>query len=473
MEDFQNIICSCKKNNFKLGDGECCCQQYLKRFQKYKNYIYLTQIFYEIEKFNISPLLKGIKEKQTCNCLNSKCECCKNKIYGIFHFYSGESDSKQIGNFTILMKELSDSIMKKEEKITSLNNELQLLQFGNTELQNCKKRADDREISYKNRIIELEKNLEKTKNLQNEGEIFKEKTQKLSKIIEANTIQISNLENSQKLLNEEKKSIIDEKKELFIKNTELNEKFLKSTQSVEVYENKIKDLKIDNEKLDQNLQNAISKLKNLQNDNENFIKKNNELMKLKEDNEKEIHELKNIEIQILKKERSNLEREKTELKEKLSHLENELNSLKSNLKYFEDKNKFNDEKVERLHYDLIVKIDSLNDLKDKGWEIEYQTDEEHSLEIILNKIKEKERILVGVIGYENVGKTYLLNKLSGCDLPTGFGYHTTGLSFKLSKQGHFIFADAAGCGKPFYYHRDKASNEKNKEEIQRKIVSDT
>ena len=117
-----------------------------------------------------------------------------------------------------------------------------------------------------------------------------------------------------------------------------------------------------------------------------------------------------------------------------------------------------------MTYDLIVKIDSLQDLQNKGWEIVYNQNEKITKEDIIASMK-KDKILIGVIGFENVGKTYLLNKFCGESLPYGYNYHTEGLSFKICDDTElpFIYADAAGCGKPFLYNQrnDQNSTENN------------
>ena len=142
-----------------------------------------------------------------------------------------------------------------------------------------------------------------------------------------------------------------------------------------------------------------------------------------------------------------------------------------------------DEKIEKLlnkdevlpdkrDYDFIIHIDSLYDLMKEGWKLTKNINENFSKEQIQKSLSSS-KILVGVIGYENVGKTHFLNKLCGDNLPFGFNYHTQGLSFKISENEKlpFVYADAAGCGKPFTYYVTNQLKE-NKLEEKCDIVND-
>ena len=178
------------------------------------------------------------------------------------------------------------------------------------------------------------------------------------------------------------------------------------------------------------------------------------------------------------KELGSKEQQIKDLKEKLVIAENKIKSLnaetaklekslyderqkiygiekKSIVKDDEINNLLNKDNVEsdKRVYDFIIHIDSLNDLKNDGWKLSYNENDVHNKEKIQESLNSS-KILVGVIGYENVGKTHFLNKLCGDNLPYGYNYHTQGLSFKISENEKlpFIYADAAGCGKPFSYY---------------------
>lgn len=135
-------------------------------------------------------------------------------------------------------------------------------------------------------------------------------------------------------------------------------------------------------------------------------------------------------------------------------------------------------------YDFILSIFSLNELKNAGWELNYINEKNRNKEFI-KELLEIGRILIGVIGYENVGKTHILNKLVRAYLPCGYNHHTEGLSFKISNDPKYpiICVDSAGCGKPIPYCQDKnqivfeaeskAKTEKKIEKANDKIMTET
>ncbi len=61
-------------------------------------------------------------------------------------------------------------------------------------------------------------------------------------------------------------------------------------------------------------------------------------------------------------------------------------------------------------------------------------------------LEEKDKTVVGILGFGNVGKSYLLSLFTGEDLPIGDSIHTKGISVK--KLGHFIILDSEGIEAP-------------------------
>ena len=160
------------------------------------------------------------------------------------------------------------------------------------------------------------------------------------------------------------------------------------------------------------------------------------------------------------------------VKEEENKLEQALKEKDSRIEKLLNKDKVLSDK---RAYDFIIHIESLYDLMKTGWRLTYNVNDTITKEKIKSRLNNN-RVLVGVIGYENVGKTHFLNKLCGDYLPHGYNYHTEGLSFKISENENlpFIFADAAGCGKPFSYYGNSysfADKEKNLEE-KSNIVND-
>jgi hypothetical protein len=115
----------------------------------------------------------------------------------------------------------------------------------------------------------------------------------------------------------------------------------------------------------------------------------------------------------------------------------------NNEKIENNENKINKEKkVKKCDYDVIIDIQSIGKLKEKGWNIIYSGDKKKQKEIIESKYK----IIISVLGNSNRGKTYLLNKLSNVNLETGYQTQTKGLSMKF--HGELIYLDTAGTNTP-------------------------
>ena len=124
-----------------------------------------------------------------------------------------------------------------------------------------------------------------------------------------------------------------------------------------------------------------------------------------------------------------------------------MESITSYLKVFstqENKNKEikNDQQNQNCDYDIIIDINSIKNLNKTGWNIIYSKDKEK-----LKKIIESEKkIIISVLGNSNRGKTYLLQKLCGENLESGYQVQTKGLSMKF--HGELIYLDTAGTNTP-------------------------
>ncbi len=97
------------------------------------------------------------------------------------------------------------------------------------------------------------------------------------------------------------------------------------------------------------------------------------------------------------------------------------------------------------YYDIIIKMNLLNELAMDGWEIDYSPEFNF----------EKENIIpVSVIGEGNRGKSYLLGKITGYELPQGFSEKTEGISVKYllteqtNQQYKIALLDSAGGQTP-------------------------
>jgi ABC-type nitrate/sulfonate/bicarbonate transport system ATPase subunit len=97
-------------------------------------------------------------------------------------------------------------------------------------------------------------------------------------------------------------------------------------------------------------------------------------------------------------------------------------------------------------YDIVVDINSIMKLN-QGWEIKYFGDEEK----IINskrKIKTSNKNFISVLGHSNRGKTYILQKLSGVDLKSGYQIHTKGISIKIPEHKNIMLLDTQGTNAP-------------------------
>lgn len=74
--------------------------------------------------------------------------------------------------------------------------------------------------------------------------------------------------------------------------------------------------------------------------------------------------------------------------------------------------------------------------------------------------------VIGIVGRENSGKTYILNKICGVNLPSALNIHTEGLNMKYGKEKNLICLDSTGM-----QTMDKEDLIKN-EEIRHKIIDD-
>jgi len=202
---------------------------------------------------------------------------------------------------------------------------------------------------------------------------------------------------------------------------------------------------------------------------------NNDLDPLKSENESLESENKSLNIKL-----EETESQVSSLEKKLKKTSLEMNRIKYRLNLVPnpDENSIRKSKIKMPvqnpnPYDLILNIDSLKTTSYKnGWEI---TD-------FTSKTQKKEsHTIVGIVGRENIGKTFILNKLCGFDLPSGANVNTKGLSLKYSLQdGGLLCLDSAGIQTPVYYYDNKLMERfgtnkedlKKNEEIRRQMIND-
>ena len=121
-----------------------------------------------------------------------------------------------------------------------------------------------------------------------------------------------------------------------------------------------------------------------------------------------------------------------------------------------DKNKF--------EYDLIIKFNSFRDLNNKeGWKIEYGSKGKEKYKKSVNE----DCIIVGVTGNKNRGKSFLLNRITGYNIQSGYLYTTEGISSNFpnlkdnnGKTKNIITLDTAGKENPLLEKYNKIKKKK-------------
>merc|ERR1719399_960095 len=104
-------------------------------------------------------------------------------------------------------------------------------------------------------------------------------------------------------------------------------------------------------------------------------------------------------------------------------------------------------------YDAIVKIYSVSSFIDTAQIQVLQAAKAHF------NITEKLRCrIVAVVGLFDKGKTFLINKLFGKNLPSGKLFSTHGLSFVWVKERRMLILDSAGVQSPVSYHAQNVNS---------------
>ena len=183
----------------------------------------------------------------------------------------------------------------------------------------------------------------------------------------------------------------------------------------------------------------------------------------KENNEKEIDERNKIENEEFdqrnkieneefEKFKKDDEEKKKKLNEKKKKIEEEENKKfeQYNKNRFEIKDIFIKKKKydKENFYDIIIKINLLNELIINGWEIYFSPEFNKKSENPETNPKNKLLIPVCVIGESNKGKSYLSGKITNQDIPEGFNEKTEGISLKYLEELNCILIDSAGGQTP-------------------------
>jgi len=128
-------------------------------------------------------------------------------------------------------------------------------------------------------------------------------------------------------------------------------------------------------------------------------------------------------------------------------------------------------------YDVIVSINSIKDICKEGWNIKYSENFKKDFKNLINY----KTLKIGIIGNQNKGKTFILNKLFKMNLPAGTNIKTEGLSIKYPdlekfKYRRITLLDSAGFETPVLKDETEVEGEDEsrifKEKSKEKIITE-
>ena len=182
--------------------------------------------------------------------------------------------------------------------------------------------------------------------------------------------------------------------------------------------------------------------------------------------EREIKNLEELNDELL----NNIDRRNKIQKDKeMEFITNDINSI---VKF----NQYNDNINFEDFYDIIININSIKQVN-QGWDI--KMNERGKLRF--EEYKNKQALVIGMIGNSNKGKSFLLSKISKIDLPNGTNIRTEGLSIKYPdlkkyKNRKIVLLDSEGLESPFlfqyYDKRNEVTYEMLKEKARDKLVTE-
>jgi hypothetical protein len=131
------------------------------------------------------------------------------------------------------------------------------------------------------------------------------------------------------------------------------------------------------------------------------------------------------------------------------------------------------DKINVKKYDLVLQINSIDQLEKVGWPVEFGEKGKEKYE----KLKNENCVIIGVSGNKNRGKSFLLNKISGFEVKSGHLDTTEGISanfpdFRDEEEGkkNIIILDTAGQENPLVREGDNSGSEElNKMQLDDKI----
>jgi len=334
------------------------------------------------------------------------------------------------------MEKNNKQLNAKIEEVQSLNQQNILITKKCQQLQNNIDLKNKELESFKEQYINKVDNLTKELNLKN-NELQRLKNDLISKNAQINTLEMNYKSKEKDLNNLTNVFKLNENK--------LNNLHIKLEKTVK----ELNEANIDRKKINKDLKEKNERLSELQINHNQQVNQINNLIKnvgeLSNDNKK----LKDIESEIKKKEKENFD-----LRKENENLLN-TNSTRKEFIGLEDLKDF---------YDVVIEIDSINTLTKTGWKIDFNEKRKD----VYEKVIKEESLKIGVLGLNNIGKTFILGLLSGCkDMPSGWSVETKGISIKYTEgekdsEKGICLLDSAGIETPLL---DVDIQEKGQDEI--------
>ena len=222
--------------------------------------------------------------------------------------------------------------------------------------------------------------------------------------------------------------------QLKIEIEELNNKLKKEREENQSLNFKIKQLENEKLKMKQSLEEKENEINDAK-------KEKAEKKKIKSHINQQNQELENQLNQFKEKEK-NYQKETEKSYQKIQQLNDEIENMKKDFK-FNSTEKENLSKDPLEFYNIIGDINSMQNVNTDGW-IFYMNEEGYK--IIQSKDK-TERLIIGVMGNRNKGKSFILQALSGASLQTGTTINTIGISIKYL-ENKYVLLDCAGSESP-------------------------
>ena len=393
------------------------------------------------------------------------------------------------------IEELIIQVQKLEECNKDLNNKYEELQAENNNLkeENNKLRIQNKEYYGKILGNKMTKKKNSKKNMKNDKK--QNDQEDLSQLLINNIDQQGNEISELNDLNKKYKKKIDDLLKLIIQLNKYNKEKISEfglyiKREKEKFEQKIENLVNENkEKTNKIIEDLIQialkknkenkyiieeqeiKIKNLEEKNRIILEK---LLDKEKERSIDIFFDKNKIIDDIK----NLSEIKTSQKEYLEKNTNDKKNIIINDENLKNKNLINKKRssLEFLDnkalnfYDVVIEIDSINKLTKSGWKINYNEDRKE----IYDKIVKERTLKIGVLGINNVGKSYILGLISKIVIPTGYSVETKGISIKYSEgekysDKNICLLDSAGFETPLL-NDEIFEDEENKDNHYEKLV---